>query len=390
MTVVFAALSQNLNINGRAKVQNLDSSWNIHFAHISDTANEVKNYEYATTTGTLDLSNNDTTVTVPHVTLKAPGDKVEYRFKVVNEGEITGYINELTNIGIGTITYGAGETLTAEQKTSFQNDIQVTLTYNDQSKTRLAYNDELEQNQEKELILTIQYIKRETEQVLPTSDVTFTNITASITYGQDRTSKSGNGANPSSPEVIEPSGQFTMSTMCPGCVFAQNSSSKYITDGLAMSETDKKINSVKYMVNSENIEAKPMEDGATTSGISEEYTLTPNEYTSSYSGYNDGEVFLGYILANDGTYRIKRAFACGIENGEAFCLEGYDASKYSNNVDILNHFFPSCNASSSSSSVYCNGSSLEGAGAGSDGYVPLNPRSGYSCIVHVDGYANFE
>ncbi|MBQ9181047.1 MAG: hypothetical protein IJ134_00165, partial [Bacilli bacterium] len=143
-------------------------------------------------------------VTVPHVTLKAPGDKVEYRFKVVNEGEITGYINELTNIGIGTITYGAGETLTAEQKTSFQNDIQVTLTYNDQLKTRLAYNDELKQNEEKELILTIQYIKRETEQVLPTSDVTFTNITASITYGQDETSKSGNGMAPSAPEVKGP------------------------------------------------------------------------------------------------------------------------------------------------------------------------------------------
>ncbi|MBQ9181960.1 MAG: hypothetical protein IJ134_04950, partial [Bacilli bacterium] len=306
------------------------------------------------------------------------------RFKVVNEGEITGYINELTNIGIGTITYGAGETLTAEQKTSFQNDIQVTLTYNDQSKTRLAYNDALAKNEEKELILTIQYVRRESEQVLPTSDVTFTNITASITYGQDTTSKSGNGNNPSSPEVIEPAGQFTMSTMCPGCVFAQNTDDKYITDGLAMSETDKKINSVKYMVNSKNIEAKPMEDGATTSDETV-YALTPDEYTTSYSGYSDGEAFLGYILANDGTYRIKRAFACGIENGQAFCLEGYDTSKYSNNIDILNHFFTSCDVDESAAG--CSGSSGTDAVADSGGNVDVGNR-GYYCYVNDYGHAH--
>ena len=65
MTIVYAALSSTLNINGSAKVQNIDSSWNIHFAHITNTQDEVKTYEYATTTGTLDLSNNNTTVTVP-------------------------------------------------------------------------------------------------------------------------------------------------------------------------------------------------------------------------------------------------------------------------------------------------------------------------------------
>ena len=341
MTVVFAALSQNLNINGRAKVQNLDSSWNIHFAHISDTANEVKNYEYATTTGTLDLSNNYTTVTVPHVTLKAPGDKVEYRFKVVNEGEITGYINELTNIGIGKITYAVGETLTAEQRTSFQSDIQVTLTYNDQSKTALAYNDELEQNEEKELILTIQYIKRETEQVLPTSDVTFTNITASITYGQDETSKSGSGTSPSAPKV-EDLANYTMDAMCPGCVFAQNAKTQKIGQSLTV------------------------------------------ETTNNYSGYSDGEAFLGYIL--NGT-TIERAFVCGIENGEAFCLEGYDRSKYSDNIDILNHFFPSCNADSSSSYANCYGSSISHVFANGTGGVHTYASS-RDCTMDRDGNAN--
>ena len=359
MTVAFAALSQNLNINGSASVQNLSDSWNIHFAHISNTANEIKTSGYATTPSS-SITLDNTTVTVPEVTLKAPGDKVEYIFKVVNEGDIKGYINVLENIGFGTITYDKDETLTQEQKTSFQNDIQVTLTYNDNSKTRLAYNDELAKNEEKELILTIEYINRASDQTMPSKDVTFTGIRATITYGQDRTSLSGNGPAASNPSVVQPSAKPTMSEMCPGCVFAQNSSSKNITSGLAYTPSDKKINSVKYMVNESNIKAVPMEDGATTSDSSDPYTLTPDEYTSSYSNYSDGE---------------------------AFCLEGYDTSKYSNNIDILNHFFPSCNADASDSDAYCDGSSLSSAYADSDGNVHVNPRSG-GCDVDRTGNAS--
>ena len=199
MTIAFAALSSNLNINGSASVQNLNESWNIHFAHISNTANEVKTYGYASADSSITVEN--TTVTVPEVTFKAPGDKVEYLFKVVNVGDITGYINVLNNIGIGTITYGAGETLTPEQKTAFQNDIQVTLTYNNPVEA-LQYNDTLAKGDEKELILTIQYVNRDSAQVLPTKDVTFTGISASIIYGQDRTSLSGTGDAPAVPEVV--------------------------------------------------------------------------------------------------------------------------------------------------------------------------------------------
>jgi len=202
MTVAFAALSSNLNINGSASVQNISESWNIHFAHISNTANEVKTYGYASADSSITVEN--TTVTVPEVTLKAPGDKVEYIFKVVNEGDITGYINVLNNIGVGTITYGAGETLTQEQKTAFQNDIQVTLTYNNPVEA-LQYNDTLAKGDEKELILTIQYVNRDSAQVLPTKDVTFTGISATVTYGQDRTSLSGSGDAPASPEVVQES-----------------------------------------------------------------------------------------------------------------------------------------------------------------------------------------
>ncbi|MBQ9181623.1 MAG: hypothetical protein IJ134_03215 [Bacilli bacterium] len=133
---------------------------------------------------------------------------------------------------------------------------------------------------------------------------------------------------------------YSMDAMCPGCVFAQNDQNykQYIGEELAI------------------------------------------ETTNSYSGYSDGEPFLGYIL--NGT-TIERAFACGIENGEAFCLEGYDTSKYSNNVDILNHFFPSCNANSISSESFCDGSSVSQAGADNSGYVTVDMSS--HCNVSLEG-----
>jgi len=333
MTVAFAALSQNLNINGSASVQNLNESWNIHFAHITNTANEVKTYGYASADSSITVEN--TTVTVPEVTLKAPGDKVEYLFKVVNEGDITGYINVLNNIGFGTITYDREEALTPEQKTAFQNDIQVSLTYNDNSKTRLAYNDELLKGDEKELILTIEYINRDSAQVLPSKDVTFTGISASITYGQDRTSLSGSGDAPASPEIVQPP-KFTMSEMCPGCVFGK---------------TNVRIG------------------GNLTSGYSDSYEEL-------------GNYFLGYKL-NGNT--VERAFACGIESTGAFCLEGYDTSKYSNNIDILNHFVPSCNADSSKSAAQCNGSSFYSSYASSDGYVSVSGTVTTFCSVGSTG-----
>ena len=38
MTIVYAALSQQLNISGSAKVQSKSESWNIHFQHITTSA----------------------------------------------------------------------------------------------------------------------------------------------------------------------------------------------------------------------------------------------------------------------------------------------------------------------------------------------------------------
>ena len=112
MTIVYAALSQQLNISGSAKVQSKSQSWNIHFQHITNTANEVQVDQYATVqSSSISLTDTNTTATLPTVTFKAPGDKVTYLFDVINEGDITGYINVINDISIpdvsGAETYKA-------------------------------------------------------------------------------------------------------------------------------------------------------------------------------------------------------------------------------------------------------------------------------------------
>ena len=92
--------------------------------------------------------------------------------------------------------------------------------------------------------------------------------------------------------------------------------------------------------------------------LNEEWETTPQtDYTLLGENY-----FTGFIL-NDNN-EVSRGFVCGIEKGNAFCLEGGDTSKYSNNIDILNSFFDDeeCNEVSFNDSVYlayeCIGSSV--------------------------------
>ena len=85
--------------------------------------------------------------------------------------------------------------------------------------------------------------------------------------------------------------------------------------------------------------------------------------------------FLGHVI-DDNNYIIK-SYACGIENGKAFCLQNSsDGSKYSSNVDILNSIFPSCNASTSSSASNCAGTAVR-ADANSNGVVIVGSGSSF-------------
>ena len=229
MTVAYASLTQNLRINSSAKVQGKSTSWNIHFKHITNTANEVQPKEYATAaSNSITLSETDTVATMPTVTLKAPGDSVEFYFNVINEGEITGYVNIVNNITIPDPEFAQDETLTEAQRTELKNAIQATLTYANGNSINVG--DSIAQNEEKQLKLVIRFVdngntakvdtkgkviklsniktgnKEIAAQVLPSKNVTFSGITASLVYGQNQTS---GGSTPSNPYETTFNGNYT-------------------------------------------------------------------------------------------------------------------------------------------------------------------------------------
>ena len=159
--------------------------------------------------------------------------------------------------------------------------------------------------------------------------------------------------------ISKKNGGLAIST-CPGCVFAwyPNSEMKWIKG----------------------------------SGQGENHPEGNNKLTDYYEDYKKlveekgKNYFLGHVI-DDNNYIIK-SYACGIENGKAFCLQSSsDGSKYSSNVDILNSIFPSCNASASSSYSHCNGTTVR-AGAhlyvNTDGvYVHSGSSSCYALNIGV-------
>lgn len=83
---------------------------------------------------------------------------------------------------------------------------------------------------------------------------------------------------------------------------------------------------------------------------------TLKEYTYDYKELKttNGEsrkMFLGHTLENG---KIKRGFACGINNENIFCIEGTrDGSKYEDNVDILRRIFGDDNCEEDDYFIIC-------------------------------------
>ena len=107
ITVAYASLSQNLTINGTAKVA--AATWDVHFEGMS--AGTATGYAAIPTTGKLAASG--TSVSGNIGTLKAPGDTITYTFNVKNAGSINAKISSITapNLTCAPATSGGSQTV---------------------------------------------------------------------------------------------------------------------------------------------------------------------------------------------------------------------------------------------------------------------------------------
>ena len=87
LTVGYAILSTNLNINGSSTINN--ARWSIYFENVEEVDGSV--------TPTTEATINDTGNTVTYaVTLAKPGDFYEFTVDVRNGGTIDGMIESVT------------------------------------------------------------------------------------------------------------------------------------------------------------------------------------------------------------------------------------------------------------------------------------------------------
>lgn len=175
ITVAYAALTQQLKIEGTAKVAS--SKWDVHFGTVS--AGNAQGYA---TAGTL-AKTGETTIAGDIGTLKAPGDSITYTFDIENAGDI--------NAIIDTVTGGQSFTCTSATKSvadAVCKDLTYSIKYTAGNAT-IAKGDKLAKATnsstptKKNVTLTLTY--KSTATTVASEDVTVTADPMTITYVQD-------------------------------------------------------------------------------------------------------------------------------------------------------------------------------------------------------------
>ena len=181
ITVAYAALTQQLTINGTAKVAS--TKWDVHFANLSAGAATG----YASTDGkTLAIAGDKSTSIEGNLgTLRAPGDTITYTFDIANAGDINAVIDSVTG----------GQSVTCTSTTQSVADavckeLTYSIKYTDGATTTIAKGDKLAKANglvptTKNVTLTLTYKATAESASLPSEDVTVTANGMTINYVQD-------------------------------------------------------------------------------------------------------------------------------------------------------------------------------------------------------------
>ncbi|MBQ1496157.1 MAG: hypothetical protein IIZ40_02230 [Bacilli bacterium] len=185
MSVVYALLSQTLNINTSAKVVK-SNSWNVFFDSTSISEPTLVGYAEVEEGKELQISGT-TTLQNLEVTLKAPGDSVTYTFEVKNTGAIDAKISTVELPNLANATYQSANNVTSDINLVKQY-LRYSLTYaSDEAETSyrgkaLATDDTLSKNSSRKLKLTISYDSSATD--IPSEAVTVSGLNARVNYVQ--------------------------------------------------------------------------------------------------------------------------------------------------------------------------------------------------------------
>lgn len=172
ITVAYAALTQQLKIEGTAKVAS--SKWDVHFGTVS--AGNAQGYA---TAGTL-AKTGETTIAGDIGTLKAPGDSITYTFNVKNAGSINAKISSITAPKLTCAPVASGGSQTVANNVCA--NLTYTIEYTSESPKTIAVGNKLTAGASKNITLKIVNSSNAT---LASEDIAVTASPMIINYAQD-------------------------------------------------------------------------------------------------------------------------------------------------------------------------------------------------------------
>lgn len=184
ITVAYAALTQQLKINGTATVKS--ATWDVHFGTVSNGV--ATGYATLPETDKLQtVTNNSTTIEGNIGTLKAPGDTITYTFDIINNGDINAVVTGVTPETLKLTCEPVATSGDAAAAKTFCDQLTYSIQYTDGGK--IQANDKLGKKGSatatRNVTLTVGYTNTSEAQTLAKEDIRVTASPMTITYGQD-------------------------------------------------------------------------------------------------------------------------------------------------------------------------------------------------------------
>ena len=184
--IVYAAFTQELNINGSAKVEK--SNWRIVFTDVGNKSLQGTAKELVAPT----VSTDATVITGYSVSLTSPGDKVSYDVVVKNEGTYPAKISSVTLktptcTGNGANASTDASNVCGKLTYTFKNVVGATTLAEAAgvtATTDVGENQTLDPNESKVMRVELTYVSFDNAALLPTNDVNIGDLDIAINYVQ--------------------------------------------------------------------------------------------------------------------------------------------------------------------------------------------------------------
>ncbi|MBP5678623.1 MAG: BspA family leucine-rich repeat surface protein, partial [Bacilli bacterium] len=294
ITIGYAYLTANLNINGSSVIQN--PTWDIHFENIQVNSGSVE----------IDTENEEKAATIDSatalsysVTLRKPGDFYEFTVDVKNDGSIDGMIENVVS------------TLNNEVITDLPNYLNYKVTYDDG--VAIAPNHKVLSGEKETYKIKIEYKKDITEEDLPQED-----LTLDLSFTGNYLQKDANAVDkPDSLTVIRPFAYHSLPDS------GHPSSTDYQCDDTSDFRSDTYREKIKNIILSDEI--NPPENVIESWDISVGETGDVMAYVVSNA--SDNTMYDLYIQGNG---------SLNANPDSSFLFEGFTHLDYIYNIDVLN------------------------------------------------------